>query len=141
MRMQRAMILALTLALVTGIGCFRRGRSAVRSNPSPTAGKTVYGPNLSRTKGMKNRHFSARITYSGTWIQTPDYDVRGTLPPGLRFSKATGEISGTPSQSGFWSVKVLIRDKNKSWPEAGYERNYWSKTYEIGIYDQLTDDK
>ena len=109
-----------------------------RSGPS--------GIHLTRTKGQRGKHFSTRVSWSnGTFIQTPKVILdnnSGTLPPGLRMDER-GLITGTPSQSGFWSIVVRVSDRYKGTPNyTAAEGGAWpSNPIEIKIFDKLTDER
>ncbi len=34
----------------------------------------------------------------------------GTLPPGIKFNKRTGELSGTPTKAGTWRLRMQVTD-------------------------------
>jgi Putative Ig domain len=117
-------------------GCFATPAPRAASRPG------YYNrTSLSRTEGARNRHFSTRIQYSSNFIRNPQYTIWSTtpLPPGLTLNKTSGIISGTPSQSGIWHVKVGVRDRDKGTPDQPPGKTRWYvKTFEIRIYDKYT---
>lgn len=53
--------------------------------------------------GTVGSAFSYQITATNGVYQ---YDVTGTLPPGLSIDRSTGVISGVPSEAGWWTVGI-----------------------------------
>ena len=101
---------------------------------------------LSRTKGQRGKHFSSRVAWSnGTFIQAPKVilgSTSGALPPGLSMSDR-GVITGTPTQSGFWSLVFRVNDRYKGTTK-GSAADGWawqSHPLEIKIFDKLTDER
>ena len=93
------------------LGACMTTTSASSRRNSPTAPYTnVY---LKAPAGAIGQHYSARIGYRSNYIASPQYDLVGTLPPGVAFDRSTGVISGTPRQAGVWTVDVGVRDRNK----------------------------
>lgn len=136
--MKKSFIVFLAAFLVTfnvfAVGCSSR-RTTTTTNPN-----YYCNINLSRTKGQIHKHFSSSITYSSNFVSDPEYYVWSTtpLPPGLSLNTSSGIISGTPSQAGFWSVKVGVRDRTRgTHGQPVGERWYYNQTYEIKIFDKL----
>ncbi len=130
--------------LVLCAGMLLSGCDALFAPPrraAPSRANYYTRISLSRTEGARNRHFSTRITYSSNFIKNPQYTVWSTtkLPPGLTLNKSSGIISGTPTQSGIWNIKVGVRDRDKGTPDQPPGKTRWYvKTYEIRIYDKYT---
>ena len=120
-------------------GCDGLFGPAPKARPSRTSYYTRVS--LSRTEGARHRHFSTRITYSSNYVRKPVYTVWSTtkLPPGLTFSKTSGIISGTPTKSGIWNLRVGVRDRDKGTHDHPSSKTYYyNKTFEIRIYDKYT---
>lgn len=60
--------------------------------------------------GFVNQSYYSQLqAYGGT----PGYTwsiYSGTLPPGLSLNSSTGEITGTPTTVGFWTVCFRVTD-------------------------------
>jgi hypothetical protein len=75
----------------------------------PSAGS----PTITTTglpNGSQVQAYSATLAATGG---TPPYSwaiISGSLPPGLTLNSSTGVISGTPTQSGFFSFGVQVTD-------------------------------
>ncbi len=70
---------------------------------------TITVTNPANTSGSTGTPFSETFTHTGgtdpiTWSES------GALPTGLSFSTSTGELSGTPTQSGSFSITVTATD-------------------------------
>ncbi|GAB4056412.1 beta strand repeat-containing protein [Spirosoma litoris] len=72
---------------------------------------TVNVNNPSTTNGVQNVAFSRNFTASGGTAPRSFSVVSGSLPTGLNLS-ATGVLSGTPTQSGSFSITVRAIDVN-----------------------------
>lgn len=132
---------ALVLSLGLCLGC------EMMLNTGTTKSQGSFrGPWLSRTHGQRAKYFTTEICYSGNFIDRPEYGIgRGySLPPGLSLNRSNGLITGVPSQSGFWTVKVMVRDRNKGTighPKDGPGDFWWMKSIEIKIFDKLTTER
>ena len=100
------MRIGLLVIAVALMGCMTRPyRSSTRG---PSTHVTVRTP-----VGQVGHHYSTRITYRSNFIRKPQYGAWGTLPPGLSFDSSWGQIKGTPTKPGIWTVKVGVRDRVK----------------------------
>lgn len=60
--------------------------------------------------GFENEPYYADLE---AWGGTPPYTWSihsGSLPPGLSLNPSTGEITGTPTQTGYWTVCIRLTD-------------------------------
>ncbi len=87
---------------------------------------------------------------STNWTMTePVWNISqnsGPLPPGLALNRFTGEVSGTPTEAGFWTVRFNVRDKThgidsdpRPWSEDALTYNWYYEDIELRIYDKLTE--
>lgn len=90
---------------------------------------------------MLRRHFSARLAVKSNWIQEPVWIVFPStpLPPGLSLDTRAGVISGTPTQSGFWTVRIGVRDRVRGFvpPDSNPATAYSTRDFELKIFDEL----
>jgi hypothetical protein len=131
----------LRLAALCAVGgCFVLAGCLATSSPAPRRRTSYYtSVSLSRYEGARNRHFSTRIVYSSNFIKNPQYKLHSStrLPPGTSLNTSTGIISGTPTQSGIWNVRLGVRDRNKGTHDQPPGKTYYYfKTFEIRIYDK-----
>ena len=125
-------------------GCMARRHRTTHRVQVNTSGPSYI--RLTRTKGQRGKHFSTRVAWNnGTFIKTPKVVLdnnSGSLPPGLTMNER-GLITGTPSQSGFWSIVVRVSDRYKGTPNyTAAEGGAWpSNPIEIKIFDKLTDER
>ena len=132
------------LITIMFVGCMAGHHTTTNYSTVDRSGPS--GIRLTRTKGQRGKHFSARVSWgNGTYIDSPKVildSTSGSLPPGLTMN-AGGFISGTPSQSGFWSIIVRVSDRNKgSTNYSAAEGGAWpSNPIEIKIFDKLTDER
>jgi hypothetical protein len=66
--------------------------------------------NESLPMGFVNEPYYADLD---AWGGTPPYTwsvYSGSLPPGLSLDPTTGEITGTPTQTGYWVVCIRVTD-------------------------------
>ncbi|MHC4839397.1 MAG: Ig domain-containing protein [Planctomycetota bacterium] len=70
---------------------------------------------ITSTKAVVNQWFSADLSVYSTYIETVEYspNYSGTLPTGISFDSYSGTFSGTPTEKGFYEVKVYYRDPDK----------------------------
>lgn len=86
--------MAIVGTAIIAVGCVE----GTVSNDEPTGPYcNIY---ISRTKGMVNKHFSARITYSSNFVRDPEYGYRGSLPPG-QFRRGQRQDRRNPDAGGF----------------------------------------
>lgn len=98
-------------------------------------------PTISETRGKVGSRFKAQIAWKNTrgrpsFIEEPEYFVARTLPQGLSLNRETGLISGIPAESGRFSIRFGVRDKNKG----THSQARWyqtSITLEIKKYNDL----
>jgi hypothetical protein len=57
-----------------------------------------------------NEPYSFQFTASGGWTPYTWDDAGVALPPGLSIDASTGELSGTPTQPGTYSLRVQLTD-------------------------------
>jgi hypothetical protein len=122
--------------ILTGV-CFVSWNCADREQqPDNRVFCNIY---LSRVRGQAFKHFSSQINFSSNFVVNGEYQIEG-LPPGLAMN-TSGLISGTPTASGFWHVKVRVRDREKGIDGSPVADNMWYyQTFEIKIFDKLTDE-
>ena len=102
---------------------------------------------LTRTKGQRGKHLSARVSWrNGTYISSPKIMLArgsGPLPPGLKLNESTGHVSGTPTNSGFWTVSFAVSDKYKGTVDHSASEGWaWTSGHiEIKIFDKLTGER
>jgi hypothetical protein len=97
---------------------------------------------VSRTKAVVNQSFSSTVTVYSNYVTVVEFSpsLEGTLPPGIYWYPERGEFSGTPTQTGFYSVKMLYRDVakgHKSHPNLA--DNMWYYRYiefEVSRFEQ-----
>ncbi|WP_461074182.1 beta strand repeat-containing protein, partial [Spirosoma horti] len=89
-------------------GCFSTTSATVSST---TATVTVAAPSMSNvTVGTA---FSQTFTSSSSGTSPRTYSLTsGSLPDGLSLNATTGVLSGTPTQSGNYSIRVRATDAN-----------------------------
>jgi hypothetical protein len=81
-----------------------------------TAGRTVPNPNpltittSSLRDGQVQQSYQATISVSGGSAPYNCSIVAGSLPTGLTLNSATGQISGTPNQSGTFPFTAQVKD-------------------------------
>jgi hypothetical protein len=86
---------------------------------TPDYGSGSSGENtslsISKSKAVVNEWYSAKLTVYSTYVETVEFspNYEGNLPPGISFNSYSGEFSGTPTQTGVYSVKIYYRDPNK----------------------------
>jgi hypothetical protein len=116
---------------------------------------------LSETRGVRDRHFSARIDVTRNYVQDPVYCVVGTLPAGVALVGAfdsgvvegrpmafsnTGLLEGTPRESGIYTLRLRVTDRHKGThddptPFEGHGSCRWYfEDVTIRIYDRLEDE-
>lgn len=93
---------------------------------------------VTRTRGMVNKHFSAQVNYTSNYVQSPEYLVEGTLPDGVTFDSINGVLQGTPTRAGFYSVYVMVRDRERgTHDDPQRERRWYYALVELAMYDRL----
>jgi len=95
---------------------------------------------LSRLRGQTHKYFSSRITVSGNYITNLEVIDAIGLPKGITLNKSRGILEGTPTQAGFFSVRIKFRDRVKGAGRFGKTGHYY-EDYEIKIFDKLSDEK
>ena len=79
---------------------------------------------------------------SATGRHSPQYQLKGKLPPGLYLNESTGLIEGTPTEAGFWRMQIGVRDATNGTHDQPQGLTYfYFYDFKIDIYDKLTDDK
>ena len=71
----------------------------------------TVSPNIAAGRRRRARRYSQLFTQVGT-SGTITWSLSGTLPTGMTFNTATGELSGTPTQTGSFPVTVTATDAN-----------------------------
>lgn len=107
--------------------------------------------NLSNAKGRVGDHFEACIHYQIGWftpkrhggsiditqsdVTNPQYVLFAhSLPSGLTWNVATGCLSGTPTESGQWTVKPGVRDvSRRMYSGHGYWFTTWTTDSQTGL--------
>jgi hypothetical protein len=117
------------------------------AEPSASGGGSVsYYANasISRDKGMVNKYFSSRVSVSSNFIDSLEYSasVEGTLPPGIKWNSNRGVFEGTPTQAGFYNVRIFYRDSVKGTTTAGdaMDDQWYYTDFELKMYDKLTEE-
>ncbi|MCC7509165.1 MAG: putative Ig domain-containing protein [Planctomycetes bacterium] len=105
---------------------------------------------ISRQKGMVNKYFSAQVLVHSNYITDLEYEPwydhsgenKGKLPPGITFNTGTGMLEGTPTQAGFYNIKIRYRDRVKrTHDDPDGAKGLWYYTqFEIKIYDVLEEE-
>lgn len=107
---------------------------------------------LTNTKGRVGDHFQACINYQIGWftpkrgggsidiqtsdVQNPQYVLfaRAGIPGGTYFNESTGCLVGTPTESGQWTVKPGVRDRNRRmYSGHGYWFTEWTTDSNTGL--------
>jgi hypothetical protein len=106
----------------------------VREDPVWTANITV-----SRERGMVNKYFSAQVSTYSNYVKTVEYMITGTLPPGISFDASTGMLQGTPTQAGFYTIKIWARDRDRgTHDDPDKTGNRWyTRQIELKMFDKL----
>ncbi len=89
---------------------YRAAQITVAAN----GGSTLTILPASLPSGSAGAPYSATFTAAGSAAASSWAVIGGTLPPGLTLNPASGEISGTPSESGTWDVMVQTGDSSRS---------------------------
>ena len=86
------------------------GDGSTTSSPAPVhiPGLVVGVLTSSLPAGMVGEPYN--FTLTGTGNSTPYAWAAGTLPPGLTLDSCTGEISGSPTAAGTFTVSITITD-------------------------------
>jgi len=128
------LVVAIVLTALVSFGCVE---GIVQNDPAPGPYCNIF---LSREKGMVNKYFSSRLTYSSNFVSTPEYGFNGTLPSGLSLDSNTGQISGVPTLAGFYSVRFYVRDRNRGTHDQPAGEKWWYyHDYELKLYDKMED--
>lgn len=103
---QSTQILVVLLSVVMALpGCVGLTAGPSRTKPGPLSITTSSLP-----AGMVAQSYSATISVSGGTAPYSWSVVAGSLATGLTLNSATGQISGTPSQSGMFPFSIQVRD-------------------------------
>jgi hypothetical protein len=96
---------------------------------------------ISRSKAVLNQWFSAKVSVYSNYVQTVEYhaSVDGSLPPGICWD-GYGTFSGTPTQTGLFTMGIWYRDVNKgtySYPNLADNKWYYkSIELEVSRFEQ-----
>jgi len=92
---------------------------------------------ISSSKAVLNQYYTGKVTVYSNYVETVVYhaNVDGILPPGISWNSYSGEFTGTPTQTGRYSVTVYYRDPNKgTYQHPDPTGNMWyTKVFEIEV--------
>ena len=81
---------------------------AVRLVPVGVAALTIQTSSL--PQGIMHQAYGAQVTASGG--EGPyQWQLTGVLPTGISFDEASGQFSGTPTESGSWPLQLAVSDQ------------------------------
>lgn len=95
-------------ALATSSSAALLTANGLGTPPAPVAGAPVISGELQNTTNLGS-DFVYQITASNT---PTSFGLTGTLPPGLSFNATTGQITGTSTTVGVWTVTISAINSN-----------------------------
>ena len=106
---------ALSFAVILGLsGCSGLVKSSTNA-PSPAPGPTPVSISTSSLPGgQAGSAYSATLSASGGTTPYSWSMGSGSLPAGVTLSASTGQIAGTPSQTGSFPFTVQVKDSSST---------------------------